>query len=105
MIRKISLLAGAALALAAFNAHAEEIELGESIYSQSCAQCHGRAGAGSGAFPALTGQEEEYIATRLNQYRDGETVGANTALMRGPASALSDEDIAALSVYISTTFQ
>jgi len=105
MTKSFSLLAGAALALAAFNAHAEEIEMGESIYSQSCAQCHGRAGRGSGAFPALTGQEEEYIANRLTQYREGETVGSNTALMRGPASSLSDEDINALSIYISTTFQ
>lgn len=105
MIKTLSFLGGAALALAAFNVQAEDISLGESIYADSCAQCHGRAGRGSGSFPSLTGQEADYIANRLMQYRAGETVGANSALMRAPSANLSDEDIDGLAAYISTAFE
>ena len=100
-----SFLLSAALALGAFQAQAGDVELGESIYTQSCAQCHGRSGAGSGSFPSVVGQEEDYIAKRLMQYREGEMVGPNSGLMRAPTRNLSDEDIAALAAFISSTFQ
>lgn len=105
MIKISSCLAGTLLALAAFHVQAADVSLGESIYSQSCAQCHGRSGAGSGSFPSVAGQEEEYIANRLIQYREGENVGPNSGLMRAPTRDLSDDDIAGLAAYISTTFQ
>ncbi|MDX1589017.1 MAG: c-type cytochrome [Oleiphilaceae bacterium] len=105
MIKTTRLLAGAIMALCTLPVHAEEASPGESLYQSQCAQCHGRAGKGSGAFPSLVGREAGYISERLEKYRAGEKVGPNSALMRGPASRLSDEDIAALADYISTTFQ
>lgn len=106
MNKCFGLLVGAMLALpTTMPAQAGEISKGESIYGKSCAQCHGRAGKGSGSFPSLTGLEEAKIVTLLETYRSGERVGPNSALMRAPAQSLSDDDIADLAAFISTRFQ
>ena len=47
----------------------------------------------------------DYIAGRLMQYRAGEKVGPNTPLMMPQATELSDDEIASLSAYISTSFK
>ena len=82
-----------------------DIAAGERVYRRSCAQCHGRNGRGQGSFPPVAGLDEEHIATRLAQYRAGERIGPNSALMIPVASRLSDEDIANLAAFISTDFQ
>lgn len=105
MNKCFGLLACAMLALATIPAQAGDISKGESIFGKSCAQCHGRAGKGSGSFPSLTGLEEAQIVTLLETYRSGERVGPNSALMRAPAQSLSDDDIADLAAFISTSFQ
>ncbi|WP_408645514.1 c-type cytochrome [Thioalkalivibrio paradoxus] len=77
------------------------MERGQERYA-TCVSCHGAEGEGSGIFPKIAGQSAEYIAERLSQYRAGETVGPNTPLMAPHASALSDEAIADLAVYVAT---
>lgn len=84
---------------------AAEIADGEEIYSSVCRNCHGPTGKGMASFPALAGNDAEYIGTRLTQYRAGETLGPNTPLMMPLAADLSDDDIASLAAYISTEFQ
>ena len=54
--------------------------------------------------PKLVGNDAGYLAGRLEQYRAGEKVGPNSALMMPAASDLSDADIAALAEYITTAF-
>ena len=73
-------------------------------FAAECAQCHGRAGRGMASFPALRGKSEAHLTERLTSYRNTEQVGPNSMLMFGPASALSDADIAALAAYIVTEF-
>lgn len=75
---------------------------GGTMYARNCAQCHGRNGAGTASFPALTGKDAGFVTGRLEQYRAGERVGPNSGLMFGVARGLSDEDIADLSAFIST---
>ena len=82
-----------------------DVAAGETLYRRSCAQCHGRTGRGQGSFPPVAGLDEEHIATRLVQYRAGERIGPNSALMIPVASRLSDEDIGNLAAFISTDFQ
>ena len=99
------LVTGAALALLAAQVHAEDLSAGKEMYTQSCVHCHGASGRGMGSFPSLTGQDADYITKRLEQYRAGDRVGANTGLMAPHAADLSDEEIANLAAYISTDFQ
>jgi cytochrome c553 len=101
----IRLVAAAVLALGTSQVQAADIEAGEAMYAQACAQCHGRTGRGMASFPSVTGKDAEYIEKRLVQYREGEQVGPNSALMMPVAAALSDEEIADLSAFIATTFQ
>ena len=96
-------LAVAAPAFAQDAAH--DMEAAAAMYAETCAQCHGRASRGMASFPSLTGRDDDYIAARLVQYRAGETVGPNSALMRPVAARLSDEDIANLAAYVSTRFR
>jgi len=62
-----------------------------------CVQCHGPGGRGVGsAFPAIAGQSAAYIASQLKAFRDGARRNDPQALMRTPASKLTDADIEAV---------
>ncbi|MDW7746497.1 c-type cytochrome [Halomonas sp.] len=104
---KLALLLAATTTLTTGLASAEEPDksAGESLFSTSCAQCHGPSGKGMASFPSLTGRDSDYISSRLMQYRDGKKVGANSGLMIPNAAGLSDDDIANLAAYISSEFQ
>ncbi|MCC5977272.1 MAG: c-type cytochrome [Salinarimonas sp.] len=105
MNRAMGFVAGVALMLGASNVQAADISAGEAMYAQACAQCHGRTGRGMASFPSVSGQDAEYIEARLIQYREGEQVGPNSALMIPVAADLSDENITDLSAFIAKTFQ
>ena len=70
----------------------------------ACAGCHSPKGNGNGpaGYPALGGQNAEYLAKQLKAYRDGErNNGSNAAIMMDVASKLTDAEIEAVSSYIS----
>eukprot|EP00903_Cladosiphon_okamuranus_P004769 g4767.t1 len=53
-------------------------------------------------YPALGGQNAEYLVKQLNAYRDGaRDSGANASIMMDVASKLTDAEIEAVSSYIS----
>lgn len=82
-----------------------DMEAAEALYARACAQCHGRAGRGMASFPSVAGRDADYLEERLQQYRAGETVGPNSALMRPVAAALTDEDITKLAAFVSMNFR
>jgi cytochrome c553 len=86
-------------------AQAGDIAAVETLFAEACAQCHGRTGRGMASFPSLRGRDADYLATRLAQYRAGETVGPNSPLMWPVAEGLSDDDIADLAAHISANYQ
>lgn len=98
------LIVGACLFLGIGPVQAADIAAGQATYA-ACVSCHGPAGQGMAIFPSIAGQEADYISTRLTQYRAGEQIGPNTALMAPMAAGLSDTDIANLAAYISTSFR
>lgn len=68
--------------------------------SQVCASCHGPDGnSTSGQFPRLAGQQEDYLAKALHDYKSGER---KNPIMSGFAAPLSDADIADLAAYFSS---
>jgi cytochrome c len=81
-----------------------DIAAGETKYQESCRNCHGPKARGMASFPKLVGHDAAYLVTRLEQYRSGETVGPNSALMFPIAGDMSDGDIANVVAYITTTF-
>ena len=70
----------------------------------ACSACHGPTGAGNaaGQFPRLGGQNSAYAANQLKSYKSGErgTQGKGQ-MMASIAGKLSDQEIQALSSYIS----
>ena len=71
---------------------------GAKIYV-NCNMCHGMKGEG-GIGPKLSGSTS--IVKMLMQYKNGETRGAQSALMWGQAANLSSEDMKNLQAYIDT---
>lgn len=104
---KLPVLCAIAATLTMGMAHAQEgdASAGKTLYASKCAHCHGQEGAGMASFPALAGRDAEYIKSRLEQYRAGEKVGANSGVMIPNAKSLSDEDINNLAAHISSNFQ
>ena len=70
-----------------------------------CAACHGQQGQGMGAFPALAGQNAEYISQRLYAYQNREQIGPMSSTMWAQAGMLSDDDINKLSEFIQETMK
>ncbi|MCK0166490.1 c-type cytochrome [Jannaschia sp. S6380] len=77
---------------------------GEALYQDVCRNCHGPKAQGMASFPKLSDKDADYVAMRLEQYRAGETVGPNTALMAPHAQDLTDVEIADLASYVTTAF-
>jgi cytochrome c553 len=86
-------------------------QLGQQIYLggvaarsiPACAACHGPAGLGNAAavYPRLSYQHAEYTANQLRAYRAGERAGASAEIMRDVAARMTDEEIEAVSQYVS----
>lgn len=91
---------------------------GEALYKQgdpargapACQGCHGTDANGPGtgpvhyrAWPALRGQNGEYVVQRLQNYRDGKLKdSSNDFIMHGVAQTLDDGSIRALAAYLSS---
>ena len=67
-----------------------------------CAACHGQQGEGMAVFPKLAGQSADYIADRLNTYKNRGEVGPMSSTMWAQAGMLSANDMEMLGKYIET---
>jgi cytochrome c553 len=76
---------------AAQRAEASPVELGQQAYA-GCIACHGANGEG-GVGPKLAGQSAIDIADKLTRYKNGETLGSQSALMWSQAAQLTQQDI------------
>ncbi len=76
------------------------VAVGAKHYVQ-CAACHGQAGEG-GVGPAVAGQTSDMIVEKLTKYKNGDTIGAQSAIMWGQASWMSEKDMRDIGNYIET---
>ena len=86
-----ALLGGAAAAGAA------DMKAGEAKAKEVCQACHGLDGnSPTPDYPRLGGQQPDYLAKALRDYKSG---ARKNAIMAGFAGALSTQDIVNLSAY------
>jgi cytochrome c553 len=101
----LALLAAAALAtpLAAAEtkpAAKADLAKGQAISTQVCAACHTADGTrGAPANPILQGQHPEYLVKQLAEFKSGKR---DNAVMKGFATALSDEDMANVAAFYAS---
>lgn len=106
-MRNISYWVASKKAKPGFAKDKDLVALGERIYRggvadrqvAACAGCHSPNGAGIPAqYPRLAGQQAEYVATQLTNFRDG--VRLNSLQMSQIAAKLNDREIRALADYV-----
>jgi cytochrome c553 len=73
---------------------------GEAGFTAVCAACHGADGnSGTPVNPKLSQQHPEYLVKQLQEFKSGKR---NNAIMKGFASALSDEDMKNIAYWVSS---
>ena len=88
-----------------------KVELGRKLYYAgnlekgvpACSACHSPRGLGNGpaAYPLLSGQQPDYVAKALKDYRSGERVNEDPSkIMASIAYKLVDVEIDALSSFV-----
>jgi cytochrome c553 len=76
-----------------------DVVKGEASYAAVCAACHGADGnSGTPAYPKLAQQHPEYLVKQLQEFKSDKR---NNAIMKGFASALSDEDMKNISYWVT----
>jgi cytochrome c553 len=109
MNKLLSTLAAALVACVTLaSAHAQEVQGDAKMGAKKnamCIGCHGIVGYQASfpevhKVPKISGQGAKYIASALNAYKKGER---KHPTMRGIAASLSDQDIADLAAFYSTS--
>jgi len=103
------MLTAAALAAPVFTAFAAgeapkaakpDLVKGEALYTAVCAACHGADGNSAiAANPKLSAQHPEYLVKQLHEFKSGKR---NNAIMKGFASALSDDDMRNIAYWVAS---
>ena len=104
-----NLIALLTLALASLTASANapqadvakpDIAKGEASFGAVCAACHGADGnSGTPAYPKLAQQHPEYLVKQLQEFKSGKR---DNAIMKGFASALSEDDMRNIAYWLSS---
>jgi cytochrome c553 len=91
----------AAEAKAAVKAPAKpDLVKGEASFTAVCAACHGADGnSGTPVNPKLAQQHPEYLVKQLQEFKSG---ARNNAVMKGFATALSDDDMRNISYWAAS---
>lgn len=86
------------------------VDLGQRLYRggdlakgiPACAACHSPSGLGNApaAFPALSGQNADYIAEQLKAFRNHTRTNDLNQIMQDIAAKMNDQEIAAVASYV-----
>ncbi len=68
----------------------------------ACSACHSPSGSGNGpaAYPALAGQNYEYLVNQLENFKNSTRTNDPAGMMRDIAERMSDKEIQAVATYI-----
>lgn len=96
-----SLLAGLC-AVGAFglagSASAQDMTVGRNL-AQTCTNCHGTNGVSVGGMPSIAGQDRDYLARQMRDFRDGKR---QATVMHQLAKGFTDPEIDALAMWFAS---
>jgi len=80
----------------------KQLELGQKLFMEKCAACHGQKGEGNAAafFPRIQGQHYAYLLRQLQWIRDGLRKNANAAML-ALIKDMDDKTLSAIADYTS----
>ena len=82
---------------------ADTYETGRELYfAKGCNGCHGVKAEGVHEYPALAKRDKEILVRKLEQFRSGVSMNQQQELMIGFARDLNDDEIDALTTFLST---
>jgi cytochrome c553 len=70
--------------------------------AQACTSCHGARLQGAKDVPGIAGRSPVYIARQIYSFKNGIRKGEHAEIMKNVVSKLSDEDVVAVSSYVSS---
>jgi cytochrome c553 len=77
-----------------------DLAKGEASFGAVCAACHGADGnSGTPAYPKLAQQHPEYLVKQLQEFKSDKR---SNPIMKGFASALSDEDMKNIAFWVAS---
>jgi len=80
----------------------DDLERGERLYAENCAQCHGAEGEGDNDryMPRIQAQHYNYLVTQFQQIRDGKRRNADPAMVE-QIKGFDEAEISAVLDYVS----
>ncbi|MFV3330075.1 c-type cytochrome [Pseudomonas sp. NY15437] len=76
------------------------VERGAQRFASVCATCHGANALGHDGFPRIAGQSRVYLTHALQRYRNKDPSRAGSPML-AVAALLDEDDVSALSAYLS----
>lgn len=83
---------------------ADDLAKGKALFaSKGCIACHGESGKKPimPGYPFLAGQKRDYLAVQVRDIKSGARDNGLSAAMRPVAAAVSDDEIALITAYLS----
>jgi len=79
---------------------------GKSFYNENCSSCHGKMARKSafGKSAAIGGFTQQEIIHAIKGYQEGTYGGSMKSMMKSEVSSLNEEEIMAVSKYISELY-
>ncbi len=77
---------------------AQDMTVGRNL-AQTCTNCHGTNGVSVGGMPSIAGQDRDYLARQMRDFRDGKRPAT---VMHQLAKGFTDPEIDALAIWFAT---